>query len=85
MNEMPKDGHRWARNLGGGWSALLVAFGIWRGYWAVASLQDSGQAVASPPAWWIVVGGFLLAAACLAIGTYGLVLAIRERKGRVES
>ena len=80
MNETAKDRHRWARNLGGGWSALIVAFGIWRGYWAVASLQDSGPATANPPWWWILVGGFLLAAACLAIGTYGLVVAIRERK-----
>jgi hypothetical protein len=85
MNETARDRHRWARSLGGGWSVLLVAFGVWRGYWAVTSLQDSGPATASPPGWWILVGGFLLAAACLAIGIYGLVLSIRERSRGVES
>ena len=81
MNEGAENKHRWARDLGGKWSALLVAFGIWRGFWAVTSLRDGGQAAGAPPSWWIIVGGFLLAAVCLALGSYGLVVAIRERHG----
>jgi uncharacterized membrane protein len=80
VNETAKDRHRWARSLGGGWSAILVGIGIWRGYWAVTSLRDGGQAAGTPPWWWVLVGGLLFAAACLVLGIYGLVLAIRERR-----